>query len=233
MQEVVACHQQPTLAKTPPAIPTADEERAYYALSRRVYGAWFAAVYDTICWPLRGLRSRVARLVGVGTGTRAIDVATGTGSQARAFAEAGASVLAIDLSPRMLSIARRKHGEHGIEFVEADATALPGPDACFDISCVSFALHEMPGDVRARVVAEMARVTRPGGRLVVVDYALPRSRPWRWVVYHVVKLYERDHYVDFVHSDLGALLTRSGIWIVSEHRALFGAAQVVIGVRSA
>ena len=56
---------------------------------------------------------------------------------------------------------------------------------------------------------------------------------WRWLVYHVVKLYERDHYVDFVHADLGALLARSGIAIVAEHRALLGAARVVIGVRGA
>lgn len=220
-----------SIVKPPPASGEADEERAYYALSRRVYGSWFAAVYDTVCWPLRGLRSRVARLAGVRAGTRTIDVATGTGSQARAFADAGASVVAIDLSARMLSIARRKRGERRIEFVEADATALPAPDASFDVSCVSFALHEMPHDVRRRVVAEMARVIRPGGTLVVVDYALPRNRLWRWLVYHFVKLYERDHYVDFVRVDLVALLARSGIRIASEHRALFGAAQVVIGVR--
>jgi hypothetical protein len=54
---------------------------------------------------------------------------------------------------------------------------------------------------------------------------------WRWLVYQVVKLYERDQYVDFVHADLGSLLARSGISIHGEHRALLGAARVVIGVR--
>jgi demethylmenaquinone methyltransferase/2-methoxy-6-polyprenyl-1,4-benzoquinol methylase len=209
----------------------ADDERTYYALSRRVYGSWFATVYDPICRPLRGLRSRVARLAGIQIGTRAIDVATGTGAQARAFTEAGASVVAIDLSQRMLAIAMRKHRDRDIAFVEADATSLPASDASFDVSCVSFALHEMPRDVRARVVGEMARVTRPGGKVVVVDYALPRNRVWRWLVYQVVKLYERDQYVDFVHADLGSLLARSGISIHGEHRALLGAARVVIGVR--
>lgn len=160
-----------------------------------------------------------------------IDVATGTGAQARALHDAGASVVAIDLSPRMLGIARRKHHDRDIEFVEADATHLPVPDAAFDVSCVSFALHEMPRVVRACVVGEMARVTRPGGTVVVVDYALPRNRVWRWLVYHVVKLYERDHYVDFVHADLAALLARAGISIRTEHRALLGVARVVIGVR--
>lgn len=208
-----------------------DDERAYYSLSRRVYGSWFAAVYDTVCLPLRGLRSRVARLAGIRAGMRAIDIATGTGAQARAFAEAGASVVAIDLSPRMLSIAKRKHGDFDIEFVEGDATALHVHNASVDASCVSFALHEMPASVRARVVDEMARVTRPGGLVVIVDYALPRNRVWRWVVYHAIKLYERDHYADFIDSELSALLARSKISIHAEYRALLGVARVVICTR--
>lgn len=223
----------PTVANTSTASAGADDEGAYYALSRRVYGSGFATVYDAITWPIRGLRARVAHLAGIESGTRALDVATGTGAQARAFAESGASVVAIDLSPRMLAIARRNHRDLDIEFVEADATNVPVPDASFAVSCVSFALHEMPPGVRARVVGEMARVTRPGGIVVVVDYALPRQRVWRWLVYRIVRLYERDHYTDFVHADLAALLARSRISFRSEHRVLLGVARVVIGVRGA
>lgn len=168
----------PTSADTATASAVADDEHAYYALSRRIY-----------------------------------------------------RVVAIDLSPRMLAIAMRKHRDRDIEFVEADATRLPVPDAAFNVSCVSFALHEMPRAVRERVVGEMARVTRPGGTVVIVDYVLPRSGVWRWLVYHVVKLYERDHYVDFVHADLAALLARAGISVGAEHRVLLGVARVVIGVR--
>jgi len=215
------------------ATARADDERAYYARSRHIYATWFATIYDAITWPARWLRSRVARLAGIQAGMRAIDVATGTGAQARAFADAGARVLAIDLSLRMLAIAVRKRHHPDIDFVEADATALPAPDASFDVSCVSFALHEMPPGVRARVVAEMARVTRPGGTVVVVDYALPRNRVWRWVVYHVVKTYEPAPYAGFVHADLVALLARSGISLRADHRALLGAARVAIGIREA
>lgn len=219
-----------SIASSSRAGAPSDEERAYYSLSRRVYGSWFASAYDAITWPIRGLRSRVAGLAEIHRGTRAIDVATGTGAQAAAFSEAGASVVAIDLSPRMLSIARRKQRGRGIEFIEADATDLPVPDARFDVASVSFALHEMPRGVRARVVSEMARVTRPGGKVIVVDYTLPRSRVWSWLVFRVVKLYERDHYSEFVHADLHALLGRFGIAVRSEHRALFGIARIVIGV---
>lgn len=221
------------IATGPATRADSGEERAYYALNRRVYGSWFASVYDAILWPFRRLRPRVATLAGVHPGTQAIDVATGTGAQAQAFADRGADVVAVDLSPRMLAIARRKHGDHGIDFIEADATVLPVADARFDVSCVSFALHEMPPAVRARVVRELARVTRPGGTVVVVDYALPRNRIWRWFVLHVVKLYERDHYVEFVHADLADLLARSGISIRAEHRALLGTTRIVLGVREA
>lgn len=209
----------------------AYEERAYYAEARRLYDSWFARLYDAITWPVCGLRTKVARLAGISVGTRAIDIATGTGAQARAFEDRGAHVVAVDLSPRMLAIAKRKHRDRDIEFREADATALPVPDASFDVSCVSLALHEMPSSVRARVIAEMARVTRPGGTVVVVDFVLPRSRVWRWLVYHAVKLFERDHYPDFVHSDLAALLAGSGISVRDEHRVLLGAVGVVIGMR--
>lgn len=222
----------PHLPLEPAVSAAASEERAYYARSRRVYGSWFASLYDAITWPFRGLRPRVARLAGVQVGMRALDVATGTGAQARALADRGAHVVAVDLSPRMLEIAKRKRGARDIELVEADAAALPLPDAAFDVSCVSFALHEMPASVRARVIGEMARVTRPGGTIVVVDYGLPRNRVWRWIVYHVIGLFEREHYPDFVRGDLPAQLARFGISVVAEHRVVLGAARVVLGRRA-
>ena len=214
-----------------PAQQDSEDERAYYRLSRRVYGSWFASIYETITSPLRWMRHRVARLADIAPGMRVIDVATGTGGQARAFSAAGATVLGIDLSPRMLAIARRKARSTDIRFVEADATALPAEDASFDAACVSFALHEMPATVRERAVAEMVRVTRPGGKIIVVDYGLPRGRWWRAIVERFVHLYERDHYPEFVHSDVNHLLARAGIAVRKDQRAVLGATRILIGQR--
>lgn len=208
-----------------------DEERAYYATSRRVYGSWFASTYEAITAPLRALRRRVARVANIGHGMRVIDVATGTGAQARAFAQAGASVLAIDLSPRMLAIARRKTRAAAIDYVEADATRLPTPDRSFDAACVSFALHEMPRTVRANVIAELARVTRAGGTVVIVDYARPRNRIWRVIAEWFIALFERDAYRDFLRADLDELLARAGISVVEERRAIFDTARIVVARR--
>lgn len=221
----------PPVPDLAPAESASEDERSYYRLSRRVYGSWFASIYEAITLPLRRMRRRVARLANIAPGMHVIDVATGTGGQARAFGAAGATVLGIDLSPRMLAIARRKTRSTETQFVEADATALPAEDASFDAACVSFALHEMPATVRERVVAEMVRVTRPGGTIIVVDYGLPGSRWWRAIVERFVHLYERDHYTDFVHSDVNQLLGHAGIAVRKDQRVVLGAARILIGQR--
>lgn len=221
----------PQVSELGSAPPDSEDERAYYRLSRRVYGSWFASIYETITLPLRRIRHLVARLAGIAPGMQVIDVATGTGGQARAFGAAGAKVLGIDLSSRMLAIARRKTHRMDIQFLEADATAVPAEDATFDAACVSFALHEMPATVRERVVTEMVRVTRPGGKIIVVDYGLPRSRWWRAIVERFVRLYERDHYAEFVRSDVNELLGRAGVSVLKDQRAVLGAARILIGQR--
>lgn len=204
---------------------TTDDERAYYDESRRVYGSWFAGIYDLVCLPLRRLRRRVARLALVQPGMRVIDVATGTGAQARAFSDAGALVVGIDLSPRMLAIARRKHPN--IDFEEGDATALPVANVSFDVACISFALHEMPADVRCRVIDELVRVTHVDGTVVVVDFAQPRGLLTRLVGW-VLSLFERESYREFMREDLSAALARAGLEIVHDRRSVLGVARIVI-----
>jgi ubiquinone/menaquinone biosynthesis C-methylase UbiE len=210
-----------------------QEEREYYSLNRRVYSK-FAPFYDVVVFPIKKLRREVVAMPQLQPGAKVLDVATGTGAQARAFASIAGDVIGIDISEPMLRIARRKSRFTNLKFEQADATALPFPDASFDVSSISFALHEMPKSIRERTVAEMARVTKPGGTIVVVDYAPPRGALGN-VLYHVVKLYERDHYVDFIQSDLRALLQRAGFQISDEQERLrvLGAVRIVTGVRRA
>ena len=209
-----------------------DEEASYYSLNRRVY-AIFARFYDAVAFPLRRLRHEVASMVHLRPDSRLLDVATGTGAQAFAFADRVREVVGIDLSGAMLRIARRKNRFPNVTFLEADATALPFDDASFDATCVSFALHEMPSSIRERVIREMARVTMPGGSIIVVDYALPQGRAASALAFHVVKLYEPDHYASFVKSDLAALLESAGIEALDRRSMLFGLARVTVGRKSA
>ena len=209
-----------------------DEERAYYDLNARVY-AWFARYYDLVTVPLRRLRHEVVRAAHAGRSSRVLDVATGTGAQASAFAEVAREVVGVDLSPAMLSVARRKRHHPNLTLLRADATSLPFPEGDFDVSCVSFALHEMPVSIRETVIREMVRVTVPGGTIVVVDYGLPRNAGASFLVRHAVALYERDHYAEFIGSDLRALLEKAGVSIEEERRRVVGIARIVVGSRRA
>jgi demethylmenaquinone methyltransferase/2-methoxy-6-polyprenyl-1,4-benzoquinol methylase len=216
---------------TPTPIGRTDEEGLYYQTNADVYGSAFASFYDLVAFPMHWMRRRVVRLSGVFPGMRVLDVATGTGAQARAFADAGAQVVGIDLSPRMLAIARRKNRGRDTRFIEGDATALPMADETFDLSTVSFALHEMPLSVRSRAVRELARVTRRGGTIVVVDHAAPRNRLWRAIVVHAWSLVERDAYPEFIRSDMHVLLAQHGIAVRRDDRALLDTIQIKVGVR--
>ena len=207
-----------------------EQERAYYRLSRRVYSV-FAYVYDAVTFPFRSLRRAVVDAAQLDPRATVLDVATGTGAQAFAFAGRVGKVVGIDLSEAMLRMACKKDPPPNLSFQQGDAALLPFADGSFDAACVSFALHEMPSSVRERVLREMARVTRQGGAVIVVDYGLPKSQPARSVVFHTVRLYEGDDYVEFMRSDLDTLLRAAGIEPETHRTALKGLARIVVGRR--
>ena len=181
--------------------------------------------------PFLNLRSEIAKTVDLGPEARLLDVATGTGEQAFAFAKMVREVVGVDLSEEVLRIARRKNRFANVVFQRADAAELPFEDGSFDASCVSFALHEMAGDVRERVVREMVRVTRPGGSITIIDYGLPRGRVASALAFSFIKFVERDHYPNFVKSDWHALLEGAGVQVAHERRALRGTTRVLTGHR--
>jgi demethylmenaquinone methyltransferase/2-methoxy-6-polyprenyl-1,4-benzoquinol methylase len=120
-------------------------------------------------------RRAVARAVGAERGDRVLDLAAGTGSSSLPFAAAGAQVVAADFSLGMLQVGRRQHPELGL--VAGDALRLPFPDGTFDAVTISFGLRNV-SDVDA-ALAELSRVTRPGGRLVVCEFSHPTWAPFR------------------------------------------------------
>jgi demethylmenaquinone methyltransferase/2-methoxy-6-polyprenyl-1,4-benzoquinol methylase len=123
----------------------------------------------------RGWRRRAVRALELGAGSRVIDVATGTGDVAIAIARhfGDATVVGIDPSPGMLEVAREKLGTlaERIELARGDAQALPFPDAAFDGAIIAFGIRNVPD--RPRALAEMARVTRAGGHVVVLELSEP------------------------------------------------------------
>ena len=99
----------------------------------------------------------------VGPGDRVLDVACGTGIVARRAAARGATVVGVDVNAQMLDVARA--ADPAVEWIEADATALPLADDAFDVVLCQQGLQFMPDPAAA--LAEMRRVLAPGGRLTV------------------------------------------------------------------
>lgn len=209
-----------------------EEERAYYALQKRVW-PFLAPFYEpAVFLPLHKLRRRVANCVRLPPGARVLDVATGTGGQARAFAHQAREVVGVDLSEAMLRVARRTNSAPNVHFRQADAARLPFADGSFDAACISFALHEMPAGVRDRVLNEMVRVIRPEAPILVVDYRLPSHPMVRWLVFHLERAYEGEPYAHFMATDLVALLESAGIEVVEQQPALRGLGRIVMGTRA-
>ena len=112
-------------------------------------------------------------------GAHVLDVAAGPGNVAVELVRQGAEhVTALDLSYNMLHEGARQ-GHVGISWVNGDALALPFPDASFNAVTISFGLRNVPDPEAA--LAEFARVMRPGGRVVVCEFADPTWRPFREV----------------------------------------------------
>lgn len=115
-------------------------------------------------------------------GERVLDVATGTGQLAREIQRAGAQTVALDFSWNMIAAGAASEGEAGerpLEWLNGDGTALPFADETFDGVTISFGLRNFP---HARAgLAEFARVVKPGGRLVVVEFSTPTSGLFRRV----------------------------------------------------
>jgi ubiquinone/menaquinone biosynthesis C-methylase UbiE len=112
----------------------------------------------------------LVRACGIAAGQRVLDVAAGTGNTAIRAAEAGADVVASDLTPEHFAAGRREARRQGVEldWVEADAEALPFGDASFDAVTSSFGAIFAP-DQQA-VAAELVRVCRPGGTIGMANF---------------------------------------------------------------
>jgi demethylmenaquinone methyltransferase/2-methoxy-6-polyprenyl-1,4-benzoquinol methylase len=136
----------------------------------------------------RWWRRVVAATVAARPGERVLDLAAGTGTSSRTFTTSGAYCVACDFSLGMLQVGARKaasrrpparQGPGPVRFAAGDALALPFRDRAFDAVTISFGLRNVADPDAA--LAEMLRVTRPGGRLVICEFGhLPGDRLDAW-----------------------------------------------------
>ena len=130
---------------------------------------------------VRMWRRAVARITGAGPGERVLDLAAGTGTSSLTFTATGADCVACDFSLGMLMAGRLRlgngprDGQGRLGRVAGDALRLPFRDGAFDAVTISFGLRNVADPVAA--LAEMRRVTRPGGRLVVCEFSTMTIAP--------------------------------------------------------
>jgi demethylmenaquinone methyltransferase/2-methoxy-6-polyprenyl-1,4-benzoquinol methylase len=123
----------------------------------------------------RRWRGAVTAALDLHPGEIVLDLAAGTGTSSGPFVAEGARAVPCDFSLGMLRVGRRR--DPNLSFVAGDALHLPFADGSFDAVTISFGLRNV-ADPKA-ALAEMARVTRPGGRLVVCEFSHPTWGPFR------------------------------------------------------
>ena len=209
-------------------------DRANTVLSAGVHHLWRT---ETVKWS------------GAREGDRVLDCATGTGDLAIAFRKTvgpSGRVVGTDFVPEMLEIAKMKTND--VEFEVADVTSLPYDAATFDVASIAFGIRNV--DDPKRAVAELARVVRPGGRVMILEFGQPRSKAFG-VVYGVYRKHvlprvggmvtgEKDAY-DYLESSAGRfpsgeafveLMGESAVFKSIEMKALtLGIAYLYKGVR--
>jgi demethylmenaquinone methyltransferase/2-methoxy-6-polyprenyl-1,4-benzoquinol methylase len=134
----------------------------------------------------RAWRRYAVKSAAVHPGDTVVDVACGTGDLSETFAcTPAAGVLGIDFTPEMLEVARQKRERLApgprskLEYREGDAQSLDLPSASADIVSIAFGIRNVADPARA--IAEFARILRPGGRLVILEFDRPAFAPARWL----------------------------------------------------
>jgi ubiquinone/menaquinone biosynthesis C-methylase UbiE len=164
-----------------------------------------------------------------------LDVACGTGHLLRMLGAAlpGARLFGVDLSPHYLARARETlPRELDVSLLCENAEHLPFPDGHFDAATNVFLLHELPAEVRARILAEMARVVRPGGLVVVADSLQLKDAPELKDELHAFPdRFHEPYYPSYIQDDLAERVREASLQVSEEKLAFL--TKVVVARRPA
>ena len=150
--------------------------------------AWF---HDTFSFrgEFRELRQRTSNLACIEVGEQVLDVGCGTGTLAMGVARrvgATGRVAGIDPSPQQIARARAKAARRNmpIEFQVGVIEQLPFADQTFDVVLSTLMMHHLPASLKRQGLAEIARVLKPGGRLVIADFKPKKERQGQAARFH-------------------------------------------------
>ena len=139
----------------------------------------------------RRWKNRLVRMANVQANTNALDVCCGTGDIAQRLAAVGAQVTGLDFSAPMLEVARQRNTQSAAsvsppDFTQGDAMKLPFDANAFDVVTVGYGLRNLSSWETG--LTEMLRVTKPGGRVLVLDFGKPDNALWRYLYFTYLRL---------------------------------------------
>lgn len=146
---------------------------------------------------------------------RALDVGTGAGALALALAPSVREVVGLDPVPELLELARERAAAN-TEFVEGDGTALPFPDGDFDLAGTHRTLHHVGRP--DRILAELTRVTRPAGHVLVVDQLAPDDPTEAAELHNFETVRDPSHERLLTNAELRELFAVNGLDLLRERR---------------
>lgn len=192
---------------------------AYRRYVLRYYNR-FANLYDLGEFMRHRTRRKAVRLSGWQPGDRVLDLCTGTGGLALAFASHGAAVVGVDIARGMLKRASSKRHASAVKWLEMDATRLAFPDAAFDVSLLSLALHHMPEAEQVNVLSELRRVTRR--RIVLIEPEVPVKPGWFRAWAFVASVIDESEYMhEWVRQDFIGTCRKAGLCVESVETSRF------------
>ena len=159
----------------------------------------------------------LARMVGAKGSDCAVDLACGPGTLALRFARHVRWICGLDLTPAILARARRSAQTEGLanlDFALGDAQALPFANGSLDIAVTSYSLHHMPD--AARVVDEMARAVKRGGRVGVIDIVASEDAKTAALSNRIERMRDPSHTRTLPKSELQAIFAANGLRILAE-----------------
>jgi ubiquinone/menaquinone biosynthesis C-methylase UbiE len=161
---------------------------------------------------------RLARMVMASGTDRAVDLACGPGTLALRFARHVRRISGLDLTAAILNRARNSAASEGldnVDFALGDAQALPFANDSLDIAVTSYSLHHVPDP--ARVIAEMARVLRPGGRIGAIDIFVPEDPEIAALNNRIERLRDASHTRTLARSEFDAMFAAHGLRVIGTY----------------
>ena len=166
-----------------------------------------------------------------------LDICCGTGVQTRHIVDRGGEVAGLDLDDRVLRYARLKY--RSLPFVQGDAGLLPFRSGIFGAAVISFALHDKPPDFRSTMIAEVKRVLKPAGNVVLVDFENAWDRKSRWggrLTHLIERMAGGEHYRNgrqfLLEGGLQAFIPKNGL-VEMERRWVAAGCLAVVSCRFA